>query len=277
MKERYSHTTRIKSHETDYRLQLKASALLQHFQDVAVHHALMLGVGYEDMKKCGYFWVVTRFHIEINRMPKYDEEITVETWPKTGVQNTSGVSKTGDVEKESKIKKDFIFLRDFIIRDHKDKSIIRATSSWVMLDFKSKRPQSVLKLPVPLPPNQDRHALPVIPQKIPDSQYPMLIYRKQVGYSDIDLNLHVNNTRYADWIMDVFPKEYLEKYKLQCLEINYLREVLWDDKIDLFKAESENKNAFIIEGIEQRTGKASFRAYLKFENTGAGVQVYEDS
>ncbi len=263
MRDSYSHRTHIKSHETDYRLKLKTSALLQHFQDVAIRHALILGVGYDDMKKYGLFWVITRFHIEIDRMPVYDEEIEVETWPKTldilRSKTHSGVKKSLHGNKE-----DFLFLRDFLMKDKEGNIIVRATSSWVMLDFKSKRLQPAVKLPVQMPGNQDSNALTVIPRKIPEADYPMLIYRKQVGYSDIDLNLHVNNTRYADWIMDVFPRDFLEKHTLRSLEINYLREVFWCDKIDLFKAQLAEKESFIVEGIEQRTGKASFRAFLDY-------------
>ncbi|BFN38087.1 acyl-[acyl-carrier-protein] thioesterase [Fidelibacter multiformis] len=255
MKESYSQKTRIKSHETDYRLRLKASALLQHFQDVAVTHALLLGVGYEDMKKLGLFWVVTRFHIEIERIPVYDEEVEVLTWPK--VPENRGKKSPGT-------KDDFVFIRDFLMNDAEGHCLVRATSSWVMLDFKQKRLQPAEKFPLKMPENRGKHALNKVPRKIPESEYPMLVYRKQVGYSDIDLNLHVNNTRYADWIMDVFSRDFLEEHTLIQLEINYLREVFWDDKIDLFKADAGQDNAFIVEGIEQRTGKASFRAFLLY-------------
>ena len=65
----YSLITQIKTHETDYQLRLKSSALLQLFQDAAINHALALNVGYNDMKKHNLFWVITRFHIQIDRMP----------------------------------------------------------------------------------------------------------------------------------------------------------------------------------------------------------------
>lgn len=263
MSDSYSHKTHVKTHETDYRLQLKTSALLQYFQDVAVHHVMKLGVSYEEMKSHGLFWVVTRFHIEIDRMPVYGEEIEVETWPKRMNQNVSNP----DTGKTSSITKgEYIFLRDFLVKDKSGIPLIRATSSWFVLDFRTKRPQPASKVPVNLPVNMDRQALTLIPEKIPEPEYPVLVYRKQVGYSDIDLNLHVNNTRYADWIMDVFSKEFLEKRPLRELRINYLREVRWDDKIDLFRAgQEEEGQSYIIEGIEQRTGKASFRALLKFD------------
>ncbi|MCD6234250.1 MAG: hypothetical protein J7K63_04335 [Candidatus Marinimicrobia bacterium] len=255
MKDSYSQHTRIKSHETDYRLQLKASALLQYFQDVAVKHAVLLGVGYEDMKKLGLFWVVTRFHIEIERMPVYDEGVEVITWPKVPENRK---------KKFAGAKDDFVFIRDFLMNDTEGNCLVRATSSWVMLDFKQKRLQPAEKFPIRMPENRGKHALAVIPRKIPEAEYPVLMYRKQVGYSDIDLNLHVNNTRYADWIMDVFSRDFLEKHTLKRLEINYLREVFWEDKIDLFKTESGPDKAFIVEGLEQRTGKASFRAFLLY-------------
>lgn len=258
---KYAFSTQIKTHETDYQLHLKTSALLQIFQDAAVNHALSLKVGYNDMKKHNLFWVITRFHIEIDRMPRYDETVKVITWPKI-LLNENGKTPGPVFEKK---KDDFVFLRDFLIRETNGHEIIKATSSWVILDFTAKKIQPASKLPVTLPQNISDHAIPVIPKKISESEYPTLIYRKQVGYSDIDLNLHVNNTRYADWIMDVFPHNYLEKHSLKALEINYLREIFWEDRIDLFRGEGEIDNSYIVEGIEQRTGKAAFRAYLEFQ------------
>lgn len=258
--EQFSFMTQIKTHESDYRLSLKSSALLQIFQDAAVNHAQSLNVGYYDMKKHNLFWVITRFHIIIDRMPQYDETIRVVTWPKAVKHDIKNTPRT----RHEKKKDDFVFLRDFLIKSSNEEALIRATSSWVILDFTTKKIQASSKLPVELPQNNALNAISVEPRKIPESEYPTLIYRKQVGYSDIDLNLHVNNTRYADWIMDVFAHDYLDKNTLKTLEINYIREVFWDDKIDLFRCEGEKENSFIVEGIEQRTGKAAFRAYLEF-------------
>ena len=35
---------------------------------------------------------------------------------------------------------------------------------------------------------------------------------KTTRYSDIDLNKHMNNARYLEWVMDLLPQNVLEKY-----------------------------------------------------------------
>ncbi|MDD3807556.1 MAG: thioesterase, partial [Candidatus Marinimicrobia bacterium] len=184
--------------------------------------------------------------------------IEVSTWPKK--------FKALSQKTSSKEKEDFIFFRDFFIKDGNGNPLIRATSSWVMLDFKKKSPQPLSRVPYQFPINEGVHAIAVIPQKIPEAKNPTLIYSKRVGYSDIDLNLHVNNTRYADWVMDVFSHNFLESHILKSMEINYIHEVFWGDIIDFFQGKGKNENSFIIEGIEKHTKKVSFRALMKFED-----------
>ncbi|MBN2256145.1 MAG: hypothetical protein JW736_10585, partial [Deltaproteobacteria bacterium] len=55
----------------------------------------------------------------------------------------------------------------------------------------------------------------------------------RVSYRDLDMNEHVNNVRYIEWIIDSFPLEFLRNHTLKELEINYLAEALYADEISL--------------------------------------------
>jgi hypothetical protein len=87
----------------------------------------------------------------------------------------------------------------------------------------------------------------------------------------------MNNTRYIQWIQDLFNPELLEKAGQIRLDINYLSEALYGEELSLVTAplmdlagESPAENsayparpaaAFAIEG--RREGQAVFRAELR--------------
>ncbi|MBQ1438897.1 MAG: hypothetical protein IIZ10_04340, partial [Solobacterium sp.] len=66
-------------------------------------------------------------------------------------------------------------------------------------------------------------------------------------YSDIDLNGHMNNTRYLDWIDDMYDMHFHEVTRIRTLQINYLKELSYGDQVTLFY-EYEN-GMYRIDGV----------------------------
>ena len=60
---------------------LKNSQLLAILQEAAGEHGALLGVDKDSLLKKKLFWALIRYHIEITRLPRSGEIITVETWP----------------------------------------------------------------------------------------------------------------------------------------------------------------------------------------------------
>ena len=61
----------------------------------------------------------------------------------------------------------------------------------------------------------------------------------QVRNSDLDVNGHVNNTRYAQWILDSIPLEAHAAYRLDEYEINFLAETNVGDTVVIERGEVE--------------------------------------
>ncbi len=62
-----------------------------------------------------------------------------------------------------------------------------------------------------------------------------MTYDRTVGYSDVDVNEHLNNSRYVDFIMDCFTLEEHKKHSIKSIEVNYSNEALPGDTITLYK------------------------------------------
>ena len=192
------------------------------FQEAAISHAEILGVGREAMKQSGQVWILSRLSVFMDRRPRFGEKITVRSWPR-------GSNK-------------LFAIRDYDIRDCSDQALIRGRSAWLIVDLEKRRPLRPQTVVETLPLNEGINALPGINPESNDPP-PSLTERefiqedsvlRRACYSDIDYNGHVNNTRYIQWIQDLLEPEILEKAKQIRLDINYLAEVRYGETITLY-------------------------------------------
>jgi medium-chain acyl-[acyl-carrier-protein] hydrolase len=196
----------VTSADTDMFARAKLSFLLDLMIQGAIHSADSLGFGYDDLQQQQLFWVLNRVTMEIKRPLMWKEKVEVETWPK-------------DVHK-------ILYLRDFIVRDESGEQIAIATSAWLALDFKTKRPGRVEGIMRErLTKMRERHAIKDIPEKlIPVNEGKESVHK--VAYFDIDLNKHLTSTRYVDWMMDSLPIEHHENNYPKIFSVNFLKETL---------------------------------------------------
>ena len=167
----------ISSYHADFMQQLSPVSLFCFLQESAWHHASSRDFGYEHLAERNEFWILSKVHVLIHRMPNWAEKIRLETW-----------GKEPDI---------LTAYRDFEFFDSSNQSIIYTTSSWHILNMQTHRPVKLSQFADRFP-VVNRHAIMEKPQKI---QSPVSIGTKSNVFailpSDIDLNLHVNNTKYV--------------------------------------------------------------------------------
>ena len=201
----YEMNLRVDSRDVDLFNQCRPSAVLGIMQEAATQAALSLGVsGPEILKKYNCLWMVTRSWVELDAPLRWNDPITVKTWHR----GASGASTY----------RDFDFYRD-------GRPIGRATSIWVMVDvdehklFRMKQLtefqgtdggdlcKSVKLRRVALPEQFDGRV------------------RRDLRYSDTDINGHVNNIHYADFACDSLHLERLGRDKfVRSFQIGYVNE-----------------------------------------------------
>src|SRR5690606_24512513 len=88
-------------------------------------------------------------------------------------------------------------------------------------------------------------------------------YEKVIGYSDIDFNGHLNNSKYVDFIMDCFPIKDHQEYDIQSIEVNFKNEALPGDDIVLWKDTSHvDSNIIYIEGVKKQDKTLVFKSQV---------------
>lgn len=215
---------------------------MQLFQEAAGNHAQHLGAGHAILEKEKLFWALSRIHVKIGQLPKWGDEIHVETWP---------CSLVGP-----------FFRRDFIFYNQLDEVICNGVSGWLLLNSESMRPQRADKLGIPLPFNEGKFALDVFPERL-NGNADKTVFSKKILYNEIDVNNHVNNTRYLDWVMDCFDAEFYMKHRLRNFTLEFLGEMHWGDEVELLSG--QESLSFHIQAVHLQTGKIAFKANLDWE------------
>ena len=176
---------RVRSYNVDLQKRLRLSGMLDFFQESAWRHAEDLDVGVDRLGSKGCFWVLSRLSLRVDRYSVWNEEITVRTWPK-------GIDK-------------LMALRDFLLLDDSGEVCARASTAWIIVDGERKRPVRIEPFFSDVLLVRGKDALPGTAEKIGKADDGKPVGTYTAGYSVIDMNLHVNNARYADWITDSFP------------------------------------------------------------------------
>jgi len=194
----------ITSYHVDFKRQLTPVSLFGFLQESAWRHANSRGFGWERLAERNEYWVLAKVHVLIDRMPTWPDKIRCETWGKAPELLTA--------------------FRDFEFFDANNQPLIRATSSWHILDMQTHRPKTLTNFADDFP-FVDRHAIADKPQKIKPSTSDSersTVYTVHPG--DIDLNQHVNNTKYVQWAMDSISFDFQKQHLLREISVNFLSE-----------------------------------------------------
>jgi acyl-ACP thioesterase len=165
--------------------------------------------------------VLSRVHVEIKTLPSWTEPITLSTWP-SGVEGA-------------------LALRDFCLYNNKGDKIIGATSSWLIVDTKTRRPHRPDTLKNRMPICDSFRATKCNAQKIAGTSNDIIYsYQLTTKISDIDVNGHINNTRYVEWAINSFPLEFYKNTDIKGITVNFLSEGFCDDKLRVNTRQEEN-------------------------------------
>ena len=124
------------------------------------------------------------------------------------------------------------------------------------------RPQRMARLTLDLPLNEER-SMDTFPQRVISST-DTEVFTKTILYNEIDVNLHVNNTRYLDWVMDCFDSDFYQSHQLSNFTLEFLGEMHWGDEVELLSG--QEGTTFHIQALNSQTGKVAFKADVEWEN-----------
>ncbi|MGZ3690119.1 MAG: acyl-[acyl-carrier-protein] thioesterase [Pseudobdellovibrio sp.] len=211
-------------------------SVLNLIQDVGWMHARVMQVKLEPHQG----WVFTRQNLQMSRWPKWNETISIKTWLRPP---TSGA---------------FLY-RDYEIY-HNEEKIGECISTFSVIDMQTRKMVALDLTKFNVAYRED-YNLQEQPQKIVWQQQAEELAQFQVRNSDLDMNNHVNNTKYAQWILDALPLDILKgSSHLEKYEINFLAETKSGDVVSVQMASVEGVAQF--QGVRLADGKPVFAARM---------------
>ena len=207
---------------------VRPASLLRFAQDAAGSHCIQLGTDWDTMASKGLFWAVIRQRLEVKRLPRVGETVTVKTWP----MPTTRVA----------------YPRATVAYDEGGNELFKVISLWVIMDMQTRamiRPDKsgvdvegvVLGAELSAPAGLNFKDLPEETHRT-------------VGFTELDINGHMNNARYLDWLCDLLPSHFHKNHPMKAVTICYLNEALEGQQVALHW---EKGDALQVEGSLAKT------------------------
>lgn len=213
---------------------LKYTDLSNILQLTAALHAEKGGISFQDMQVFHQAWVLSRMRIEINRLPKWKDKVTVKTW----INSLENSRSTRCLE---------LYLGD--------EKLVGCETFWVVMNTNSRRPEA-LALP--------HEHFDKFSERATDKPFSKIdlkndfdkVATNNVQLSDLDIVNHVNSVKYIEWCLNYVDFETIINQNINSFEMNYLKELSLNnayeiqEKIEenqlIFKVESNCKNNFAL-------------------------------
>lgn len=233
----YLRQFRVLSSDVDMSRSLRLSILFTLVQEAAIAHTIELGVPRQKTLDRGLLWVVTQYRARIYRLPQYDEDVRLVSWPGRTMH--------------------LFFPRYFRLEGLEGELLAEISSLWSLIEASSRRivfpedyeieiPETVTGQESPLPGRVRRE----------DTDHELSY---SVPYSCVDLNGHMNNARYFDLAADLMPQDFQGRTPAE-LTAEYSGEARLSDALTL--RFSGVDNTFYISGEKD---KPVFRIKYRYE------------
>ena len=245
----YKMERHITDSDVDLARRQKLSSMFGMFQDIAALHAANLGAAVDWLhKELNVAWILMRIRAEIDDYPMLAQDVIVETWPQEPRP---------------------LYERDYVIRSREGNALVRAASTWVIIDLGTreiKRDRFLDYFGVEM--IKDR-ALDKSIGRIKHIEKARPVYAKEVKFSDVDYNIHVNNAKYVDFIMDCFSFEEHRSRSIKAIEVNFINEIGPGETLS-FKRKKINYSKDYIEGKRKTDSVYVFNALVELSTEENG-------
>lgn len=231
----YKEKFRLRVSDYDKLDQVLISSILDLCQDVAGKHAIELGVGYDDMIVRDIIWMIIRSKVRIIKNPPFSSNVVVKTWP----------CAPGRLDME----------REYLILSEDEKEeYAHVTSKWVLCSNSTRRLLRAKEAEFNIDSYLEDKLFNEAFDKVSfDENKELKTSIVKTNYLDLDHNGHINNVKYANFMM--LGIEEIQNKAIKNFQIDYLHELKANEDVVLnyyvenntiyVKGSSLNEDSFI--------------------------------
>ncbi|AWN61371.1 acyl-ACP thioesterase domain-containing protein [Streptococcus sobrinus] len=204
MGKKYKLTYQVPFYESDINHQIKLPHLLSFALQVSSLQSESLG-NTDDwiLDNFNLVWVITDYELDIKQLPRYAETIEVET--------------------EAVAYNKLFCYRKFYIYGQDGQQIIEISSTFVLMDYDTRKVVTVKdEIVAPYESEKIKKLLRAPKYKALEEAEEALFH---VHYLDLDMNGHVNNSKYLEWMYEAMDIEFLKTHVPKKIHLKYLKEI----------------------------------------------------
>lgn len=196
-------------------------------------------MSFTDMQEHDQAWVLSRMRVEIDELPKWRDVVTVKTW----IHDLQGSRSIRALE---------MYIGD--------KKIIGSTTYWAVFNTKLRKAEALAVPHEHFELFPDMHPTEETFSKINMNREMESRSERKVVLSDLDIVFHANNVKYLEWCLDTVDHRPILKQQLKSFDMNYLRELMLGDTVQIMSGSEEKQSYFTI----MKDNKASFALELNW-------------
>lgn len=242
---------RVESYDVQPNGNIKVSSLLKMLQKAAGDDVNRTPINYLSLAENNIAFVLTKMTVHFLQDINIYDELVIISHPR----KTRGAS----------------FPRDFIIKSN-GVTVAVARSMWVLLDLEKRtilRPGAIESIGS-LDPNDEDDLFEISDiRRIVDENSLKRTNVLGVEYSMLDMNNHLNNTFYADFVFNSIAKfsGQINTNKGMYVQINYKNEARLGDDIEIFSSDfDENNKSYDFSAKITSSDKVCFTAYIGYDH-----------
>lgn len=201
------------------------------------------GFGFNDMMRMRHVWVLSRFVLDFDTLPRTGEAFTIETW-------------VGRIYRQFTDRHFAILRPDGTAYGH-------AYSIWALINVDTRQPMDFSRLP------DGGFAEAVVDREnpiAPPSRFRMTerirVGEHTVRYSDLDINGHCNSVHYITLLLDYLADLHGGRPDIHRVEMAYCLESYLGDCLEIF-ADRSDKAASLFEIRKAAGGEVIVKALIK--------------
>lgn len=209
----------------------KLSSFLKAVEEISIADVIRGGLTKDKTLERGLLWVISAMSFRFESYPKYDETAVLETFALPRMHR--------------------FFPRAYVLYGKDGRIIASGTALWCLIDAETR--SSI---------DPTAYGIRILPAKkasdyhwdLSDFAFPRNMEKTQeetrtVRYSDLDLNGHMTNYRYADWFEDVFQEESGSLKDTESFRIAFHKEAVLGEPVRLSFGK-EKPSVLSLEGFQ---------------------------
>ncbi|MDM1398124.1 acyl-ACP thioesterase [Myroides odoratimimus] len=234
----YTQRFEIDYFDCDTNAQLKIVDLCKMIQMASSTHAVLGGISFWDLQEANQSWVVYKFRVEIDRMPKWQERIDITTW----IETLDGIRS----------------VRNFEVRC-KGELIASASSMWVIMNTVRRRPEMMAIAHDHFTKHEGKTSISgeftTFDKKVDTTH----LVTDMVRYSDLDMVNHVTNIKYLEWVINALKANNTAPENISIIDMHFNKELRFNQQYHIAQSTTNQKHYL----INSEEGNLSFQCVIE--------------